>query len=85
MSGGWSRTGTRKRRAREIVVLPGAEMEYDRAARWVGRQREHLIGDLAGEHVDLRAGGGQQLRFPGGGSGAAGQHCTLARQSEKDG
>jgi hypothetical protein len=53
-------------------------MENDRAARRIGRQREHFIRHLIGEHIDLRAGGGQQLRFPGRRGGAAGHNRALA-------
>ena len=49
----------------EVVRLPRPHMQHDRAARRIGGEREHLVARLDGEHVDLGAGGGQELGLPG--------------------
>jgi len=45
------------RGAGEIARLPAAQMNEDRALRWVGGNGKHLIGGFTLEHVDVRAGG----------------------------
>ena len=58
-------------------------MNDDRTLRRVGGNGEHLIGEFAREHVDVRTGGREQLRFPGRRRRAAGQHDALAGKREE--
>ena len=73
----------RDRSACQIVRVPAALMERRCAARWFGRERQHLVAKARGIDLDPRAGRRQQFRLPGRGLAAAGEHRALALEREE--
>ena len=68
----------------QIARDPRPLMQLELAAWRSGGQRSQLQGNLVGIDIDVRAGGGQQLRLPRRGRTAASQHCAFAGEREED-